>query len=39
MAGLRNRVVHDYAVIDLKIVWNILQTEIPKLALQIVELK
>src|SRR5882672_2632291 len=34
IAGLRNRIVHDYAGIDLKIVWNILQTAIPKLALQ-----
>jgi len=36
---LRNRIVHDYAGTDLKLVWNILQTAIPKLALQIVELK
>src|SRR5215813_13655112 len=39
IAGLRNRIVHDYAGTDLKLVWNILQTAIPKLALQIVELK
>ena len=39
IAGLRNRIVHDYAGIDLKLVWNILQTAIPKLALQIAELK
>jgi uncharacterized protein with HEPN domain len=38
-AKLRNRIVHDYAGIDLKLVWNILQTAIPKLALQIAELK
>ena len=38
-ADLRNRIVHDYAGIDLKLVWNILQTAIPKLALQIAELK
>lgn len=38
-AGLRNRIVHDYAGIDLKLVWNILQTAIPKLALQIADLK
>jgi uncharacterized protein with HEPN domain len=39
IAGLRNRIVHDYAGIDLKLVWNILQTAIPKLALQIAKLK
>jgi uncharacterized protein with HEPN domain len=39
IAGLRNCIVHDYAGIDLKIVWNILQTAIQKLALQIAELK
>jgi len=39
IAGLHNRIVHDYAGIDLKLVWNILQTAIPKLALQIAELK
>jgi uncharacterized protein with HEPN domain len=39
IAGLRNRIVHDYAGIDLKLVWNILQTAIPKLALQITRLK
>jgi len=39
IAGLRNRIVHDYPGIDLKLVWNILQTAIPKLALQVAELK
>ena len=39
IAGLRNRIVHDYAGIDLKLLWNILQTAIPKLALQIAKLK
>ena len=39
IAGLRNCIVHDYAGIDLKLVWNILQTAIPNLALQIAELK
>lgn len=31
IAGLRNRIVHDYAGVDLEIVWNILQTSIPEL--------
>jgi uncharacterized protein with HEPN domain len=39
IAGLRKRIVHDYEGIDLKLVWNILQTAIPKLAFQIAELK
>jgi uncharacterized protein with HEPN domain len=39
IAGLRNRIVHDYAGIDLKLVWNILKTAIPNLALQLAELK
>jgi len=39
IAGLRNRIVHEYAGIDLKLVWNILKTAIPKLALQLAELK
>ena len=39
IAGLRNRIVHDYAGIDLQLVWQILKTAIPKLALQIAELK
>ena len=34
-----DEILHDYAGIDLKLVWNILQTAIPKLALQIAELK
>ena len=39
IAGLRNRIVHDYAGIDTKLVWNILQTAIPKLARQMTELE
>ena len=39
IAGLRNRIVHDYAGIDLHLVWQILKTAIPKLALQIANLK
>jgi len=27
--GLRNRVVHDYFNIDVEIVWEILQTDLP----------
>ena len=39
IAGLRNRIVHDYAGIDLKLVWHISQIAIRKLALQIADLK
>jgi uncharacterized protein with HEPN domain len=39
IAGLRNRIVHDYAGIDLELIWNILKTALPELSLQISELK
>jgi uncharacterized protein with HEPN domain len=39
IAGLRNRIVHDYAGIDQQLVWQIVKTAIPKLAVQIGELK
>ena len=39
IAGLRNRIVHDYAGIDLELVWNILKTALPNFSLQISELK
>lgn len=35
IAGPRNRIVHDYAGVDLELVWNILQTSIPELVSQI----
>ena len=30
IAGLRNRIVHDYAGIDLEIIWQVLQTALPE---------
>ncbi len=39
IAGLRNRIVHDYARIDVELVWNILQTALPEFSLQISQLK
>src|SRR5437660_9660959 len=39
IAGLRNRIVHDYAGIDLELVWNILKTALPNFSLQISKLK
>lgn len=35
MRGLRNRIIHNYDDIDYKIIWNVLQNEIPKLINQI----
>lgn len=30
MSGLRNRLAHAYGTIDMEIVWNVLETEFPK---------
>jgi uncharacterized protein with HEPN domain len=38
MAGLRNRIVHDYAGVDLPLMWQILKTSIPELKAKIAEL-
>jgi uncharacterized protein with HEPN domain len=39
IAGLRNRIVHDYAGVDLEIVWHISQKALPDFLLQIRELE
>ena len=31
MAGLRNRIVHDYFGVDLELIWQIVSVEIPSL--------
>lgn len=31
MAGMRNRIVHDYAGVDLELVWNVVRTSLPTL--------
>ncbi len=31
IAGLRNRIVHDYAGVDLEIIWQIMQASLPDL--------
>ena len=35
IAGLRNRIVHDYFGRDLEIIWQILQHDLPKLEKQV----
>ena len=35
IAGLRNRIVHDYFGLDLEIIWQILQRDLPELENQI----
>ena len=35
MAGLRNRIVHDYAGVDLAIVWEIVTRSLPELRKQL----
>jgi len=34
-AGLRNRIVHDYFGLDLEIIWEVLQHDLPKLRQQL----
>ncbi len=36
MFGLRNRIVHDYGSVDLRIVFNTLKNDVPEL-LQLIE--
>ena len=35
IAGMRNRLVHEYFAVDLEIVWNTVQVEIVPLAMQL----
>jgi uncharacterized protein with HEPN domain len=35
MAGLRDVLIHDYMGISLKIVWNVVQNELPTLKIMI----
>ena len=36
--GLRNRLVHDYQGVNLKLVWEIIKDDLPELKLQLEEL-
>ena len=35
IAGLRNRIVHDYFGLDLEIIWEIIQHDLPELKKQV----
>ena len=38
-AGLRNRIVHDYFGLDLEIIWEVIQHDLPKLRQQLENLE
>ena len=38
MAGLRNRIVHDYFGVDLDIIWHVLANDLPAVKLQLLSL-
>jgi hypothetical protein len=38
MAGLRNRIVHDYFGLDLDIIWHVVANDLPALKLQLLSL-
>lgn len=35
IGGLRNRIVHDYFGLDLEIIWEIIQHDLPELEMQV----
>lgn len=35
ISGLRNRIVHDYFGLDLHIIWQIIQVDVPKLKIKL----
>jgi uncharacterized protein with HEPN domain len=39
IAGLRNRVVHEYFAVDLEIVWQVIRNDLPQLEAQLKSLK
>jgi uncharacterized protein with HEPN domain len=38
MAGMRNRIVHDYFGLDLDIIWHVVANNLPVLKLQLLSL-
>lgn len=39
IAGLRNRIVHEYFDVDLELVWEIARTELPRLKVSLTRLQ
>ena len=39
IAGLRNRIVHDYFGLDLEIIWEVLQRSLPEFKQQLVRIR
>ena len=39
MYGLRNRIVHDYEGVNLKLVWEIISDDLPELKQMLLEIK
>ena len=39
IAGLRNRIIHEYFAVDLEIVWQVIQHDLPQLEEQLKNLK
>jgi uncharacterized protein with HEPN domain len=37
MAGLRNRIVHEYFGVDLEMIWQIITTDVPELEAQLTD--
>jgi uncharacterized protein with HEPN domain len=37
MAGMRDRLIHDYMGVNYSIVWDVVKNKIPELAIQIIE--
>jgi uncharacterized protein with HEPN domain len=38
VAGLRNRIVHDYFGLDLEIIWQVIRRDLPRLKVQLEKL-
>ncbi len=38
MAGIRDRLIHDYMAVDYEIVWDVISTEIPSLVSELEEI-